>query len=334
MRPVLLIGDEGYIGNIISLNLLKEGYSVCSNDNLLYKNHNCVLNKIIHKNNNLIFGNIINKNLFEDEIIKADAIVLLAGLVGYPITKAFSKAALLINDFGIKNVINLCFKHQIDKFIFISNCSNYGLVKPAETANEDFSLNPLSLYANSKIKAEKYILALKEKMKMHPTILCFATAFGLSPSMKFDLTINQFNRELVNGNTLLVYDPMTWRPYCHMQDFSYFIQKVIEAPSKDSSFQVFNVEERKNNATKQMILDSILQRFLNGKVKYVEKGNQAKNYKVNFEKVNKTFGFEPKSSTEDGIDELTQLINNDVFDIVEKNLDFFGNYKTNYEDLD
>ena len=83
-----------------------------------------------------------------------------------------------------------------------------------------------------------------------------------------------------------------------------------------------------------MIVDAILKRFPNGKVKYVEKGTQARNYKVNFEKVNKTFGFEPKFSFEDGIDTLIQLINNNVFDIVEQNLDFFGNYKINYEDLD
>ena len=112
-------------------------------------------------------------------------------------------------------------------------------------AADESSLNPLSSYAKSKVSAEKYILSLKNKTKMHPTILRFATAFGLSPRMRFDLTINQFTRELAKGNTLVVYDPTTWRPYCHVQDFSYLIQKVIEAPTKDSSFQVFNVGGRK-----------------------------------------------------------------------------------------
>ena len=333
MRSVLLIGGEGYIGNIVSLNLLKEGYRVLSYDNLLYKNHNCVLNKITFKNYNFIFGDILNKNLLEAEIIKADAVVLLAGLVGDPITSAYPKAASLINDLGIENVINLCSKHQIDKFIFISTCSNYGLVKSDETANEDFPLNPLSLYAKSKVKAEKYILSLKEKTKMHPTILRFATAFGLSPRMRFDLTINEFTRDLAIGKELLVYDAKTWRPYCHVQDFSSLIQLVIEAPTKDSSFQVFNVGGMRNNATKQMIVNFILDRFPNGKVKYLQKGNETRNYKVNFGKVKKVFGFEPKFSIEDGIDELIQLINKNVFDIVEKNLDFFGNYKVDCKDL-
>lgn len=334
MRSVLLIGGEGYIGNVVSLHLLKKGYRVCSYDNLLYKNHNCVLNKITHKNYNFIFGDILNKALLEAEIIKADVVVLLAGLVGDPITKTFPKVASLVNDVGVKNVISLCSKHVIGKFIFISTCSNYGLIKSNDAADEEFPLNPLSSYAKSKVSAEKYILSLKNKTKMHPTILRFATAFGLSPRMRFDLTINQFTRELSKGNTLLVYDPTTWRPYCHVQDFSYLIQKVIEASTKDSSFQVFNVGGRKNNATKQMIVNSILKRYPNGKVKYVEKGGQARNYKVNFEKVNKTFGFEPKFSIEDGIDELIRLINNNVFDIVEQNLDFFGNYKIDNEDLD
>ena len=70
------------------------------------------MNKITHKNYNFIFGDILNKNLLEAEIIKADAVVLLAGLLEI-ITSAFPKAASLINDFGIKNVINLCSKHQM-----------------------------------------------------------------------------------------------------------------------------------------------------------------------------------------------------------------------------
>ena len=333
MSSVLLIGGEGYIGNIVSLNLLKEGYKVCSYDNLLYKNNNCVLYKITSNNYNFVYGDILDSYPLENEIIKADAVVLLAGLVGDPITKSFPKAASLINDLGVRNVINLCSKHQIEKFIFISTCSNYGLINSDKTADENFPLNPLSLYAKSKVTAEKYILSLKDKTKMHPTILRFATAFGLSPRMRFDLTINEFTRDIANGKELQVYDAKTWRPYCHVQDFAFLIQKVIEAPVRDSSFQVFNVGGKKNNATKQMIVNFIMNRFPNGKVKYLEKRNQTRNYKVNFGKVKQVFGFEPKFSIEDGIDELIQLINKNVFDIVDQNLDFFGNYTIDYKDL-
>ncbi len=333
MVSVLLIGGEGYIGNIVGANLLEEGYKVCSFDNLLYNNHNCILHKIENKNYNFVFGDMLNEKILKNEIQKADVVVLLAGLVGDPITKRYPIESSIINDKGVKKVIDLCSKLGTEKFIFISTCSNYGLIESGEMADENFQLNPLSSYAKSKVEAEKYILSLKEKTRMNPTILRFATAFGLSPRMRFDLTISEFTRELSIGKELIVYDSKTWRPYCHVQDFSRLIKKVIDAPNNKTSFQVFNAGGEKNNATKQMIVDLIISRTPKGKVKYEERGSDTRNYKVNFAKVKRILNFEPRFSIENGIDELISLINKKVFDKVEQNMKFFGNYKIDYKDL-
>jgi nucleoside-diphosphate-sugar epimerase len=330
MKNVLLIGGEGYIGNIVAQNLMSNGSIVTSYDNLMYNNHQCVLNKIQLDNCNFIYGDMQNKKRLESVIENSDAVVLLAGLVGDPITKKYPEESALINDQGVKNVIDLCAKYNVENFIFISTCSNYGLIENNELADENYKLNPLSLYAKSKVNAEKYILSLKDKTNMHPTILRFATAFGLSSRMRFDLTVSEFTRELAMSKELLVYDAHTWRPYCHVQDFSRLIQMVLEAPKEKVAFEVFNAGGDVNNATKQMIVDMILNKIPDGKVKYQKYGSDPRNYRVNFNKVKTVLGFEPKYNIQDGINELVEAIDNHVFDHVDENRNFHGNYEINY----
>lgn len=331
MKKILIVGGEGYIGNVVAQNLLDEGYTIVSYDNLLYNNNHCVLHKIQNPNYQFIYGDMLDTDYLSEIMSGVDCVVLLAGLVGDPITKKYPNESAAINDIGVKNVIDLCADKNINKFIFVSTCSNYGLIKDNELANEEFELNPLSLYAKSKVNAEKHILSLKGKTEMSPTILRFATAFGLSPRMRFDLTVSEFTRDLALGNDLLVYDADTWRPYCHVEDFARLIQMVLEASNEKVSFEVFNAGGDVNNATKQMIVDSILKRIPNGKVKYQEHGSDPRNYRVSFQKVKDVLGFEPSFTVDDGIDELVRAIENHIFDKVEENINFHGNYEIHYQ---
>jgi len=198
MKNTLIIGGEGYIGSVLTQSLIQNGYFVRSLDLLLYQNKNFVLSK---KNNNYIFihGDMIDSDVLFKEIENVNSVILLAGLVGDPITKKYPKESAIINDDGIKKVIDCCAENNTQKFVFVSTCSNYGLIKNEELANENHELSPLSLYAKSKVNAENYILSLKDKTDMNPTIMRFATAFGLSPRMRFDLTVSEFTRELALG---------------------------------------------------------------------------------------------------------------------------------------
>ena len=328
MNKVLLIGGEGYIGKVARNSLINEGYHVTSYDLLLYQNG---MNIDISSNSrySFIHGDILDVELLENSLNKVDAVVLLAGLVGDPITKKYPNESAKINDNGVKVVIDKCVEKNIEKLIFISTCSNYGLIKDNELADEEFELSPLSLYAKSKVKAEKYILSLKGKVDLNPTILRFATAFGLSPRMRFDLTISEFTRSLAMGNDLLVYDAETWRPYCHVQDFARLIHIVLKAPKEKVAFEVFNAGGDVNNATKQMIVNKILSKIPNGNVKYQEHGSDPRNYRVDFKKVKAILGFEPKYTIQDGIDELVAAIDSHVFDHVDENRNFHGNYEIN-----
>ena len=135
----------------------------------------------------------------EKLIVGFDVVILLAGLVGDPITKKYPIQSRKINDLGVKKVVDLCAVNNIKKLIYISTCSNYGFINNNELASEEHLLNPLSIYAKSKVSAENYILSLKGHTGMNPIILRFATAFGLSPRMRFDLTVNEFTRDIAIG---------------------------------------------------------------------------------------------------------------------------------------
>ncbi len=277
-----------------------------------------------------MYGDIVDPGFIGKALDGVECVIVLSGLVGDPITKKYPEKSVLINDQGVKNIIDRCAELNIDKFIFVSTCSNYGLIESDDLADEEYTLNPLSLYAKSKVNAERYILSLKGKTDMNPTILRFATAFGLSPRMRFDLTVSEFTRDLAMGKELLVYDAHTWRPYCHVQDFAYLIQMVIEAQTETVSFEIFNAGGNVNNATKQMIVDAILDKIPDGKVHYQDHGSDPRNYRVSFEKVKSVLGFEPEYTIHDGIDELIEAIRNHVFDHVDKNKNFFGNYEIEY----
>ena len=309
---------------------MKKGYGIRSLDLFLYNNNECVLNYLGDPNYEFMYGDIVDPGFIGKVLDGVECVIVLSGLVGDPITKKYLEESALINDQGVKNVIDLCAKKNIEKLIFISTCSNYGLIESDDLADEEYMLNPLSLYATSKVNAERHILSLKGKTGMNPTILRFATAFGLSPRMRFDLTVSEFTRDLAMGKELLVYDAHTWRPYCHVQDFARLIQMVIEAPTEKVSFEVLNAGGDINNATKQMIVDAILEKIPDGKVHYQDHGSDPRNYRVSFEKVKSVLGFEPKYTIQDGIEELIEAINNHVFDNVDENSNFFGNYKINY----
>jgi nucleoside-diphosphate-sugar epimerase len=253
--------------------------------------------------------------------------VILAGLVGDPITKKYPESSQAINLDGILQVTRSLNGRGLNRVIFISTCSNYGLIESGVAADETFELNPLSLYAEAKVAVERELLSLQGQVDFHATILRFATAFGLSPRMRFDLTVNEFTREMFLGRELLVYDAETWRPYCHVQDFSRVVDQVLLAPVEQVSFEVFNAGGECNNFNKQSIVDEILRHLPDAPVKYKEKGSDPRNYKVNFSKIRNVLGFKPEYTVSDGVVALISALQQNIFSRVEEQRNFYHNYE-------
>jgi nucleoside-diphosphate-sugar epimerase len=330
MKNVLLIGGAGYVGTVITSHFLKLGYKVRVLDNFVYENQNSIQPYLGDENYEIIKGDLgdVNKLKLASEGI--ENVVILGGLVGDPITKKYPEASGKINEIGIKECINFFDDKKIQKLILISTCSNYGLIGEEELADENFELNPLSLYAKAKVAAELHLMSKKGKVNYSGTVLRFATAFGLSSRMRFDLSVSEFVRDLYFGEELLVFDEHTWRPYCHVRDFAILIDKVISAEKEKIYFEVFNAGGERNNFTKKMIVDVIKEYLPDAKIKFGSNGSDPRNYKVSFKKAKETLAFEPKYTIKDGIEELISAFQLGVYSDSLSNKNKYGNYIISY----
>ena len=196
MKNILLIGGAGYIGSVITEKLISDGNNVRNLDNLLFDNKFSITKYIKSKNYEFIQGDLCSDDDLKKAIEGITDVIILAGIVGDPLSKKYPKETDQINEKGIKNCLNFLNKHRLDKVIFVSTCSNYGVINDDEIADENHKLNPISLYAKSKVNIENFILSKKKEFNFSPVILRFSTAFGLSPRMRFDLTVNEFTMEL------------------------------------------------------------------------------------------------------------------------------------------
>ncbi len=329
-RRVLVFGAGGYIGPVVTEHLLELGYGVRTLDLFLYPTRSVLEDFSGNPGFDLVPGDHCDRPLVEKALEGVTDVVVLSGLVGDPITKKYPDASKKINDEGMRALIGLFKDRGLDRVIFVSTCSNYGLIKDGELAAEDFELNPLSPNAKAKVAMEQELLGLKGKVDFRPVVLRFATAFGLAPRMRFDLTVSQFTRDMALCRDMLVYDAQTWRPYCHVKDFGEVIQRVLEAPESDVAFEVFNAGGDVNNFTKQMIVDAILESTPDAKVEYQEHGEDPRNYRVDFTKIRDRLGFEPKYTVSDGIAELIGALKQGQFADVDDNPNFYGNYEIDY----
>lgn len=330
MKNILLIGGAGYVGTVITSHFLKLGYKVKALDNFVYKNQESIQAYLGDENYEFIAGDLGDENSLKNASKGIDNVVILAGLVGDPITKKYPDESYKINEVGVQTCIDFFDNENIKKMILISTCSNYGLIIENELADENFELNPLSLYAKAKVAAELHLMSKKGNVGYTGTVLRFATAFGLSPRMRFDLSVSEFVRDLYFGEELLVFDEHTWRPYCHVRDFARLIEKVINADNEKVNFEVFNAGGEVNNFTKKMIVDTIKEYLPEAKIKYGENGSDPRNYKVSFKKAKEILGFEPKFTVKDGIEELIKAFELGVYNDSLENKNKYGNYIIKY----
>ena len=329
MKNILLIGGAGYVGTVVTSHFLKQGYKVTVLDNFVYDNQFSIIPYVGDPNYKIVYGDMGDSKVLDSVSKDITDVIILSGLVGDPITKKYPKESEAINEIAVKNCMDYFNGKGLGKLVFISTCSNYGLIKDDELADENFELSPLSLYAKAKVANEKYLMSKKTEVDYTGVVLRFATAFGLSPRMRFDLSISEFVRDMFFGQDLEVYDKDTWRPYCHVRDFARLLDIVINSEREKVNFEVFNAGGNVNNATKQMLIDEILQRVPSANVSYSENGSDPRNYRVTFEKVKTVLGFEPKYTVKDGVDELVDALEIGLYEDSVTNKNRYGNYKLN-----
>jgi nucleoside-diphosphate-sugar epimerase len=326
-RRIVVIGGAGYIGSVLVRKLLAGPNHVVVLDNLMYDNGSSVAGLLELPNFRFVHGDLCHAPALDDALRGATDVVLLASLVGDPMCKKFPEMAKRVNLEGAARLIDGLVGKGIHRLLFLSTCSNYGLREDDTYATELSDLNPKSLYAETKVAVEQHIMENRDRFDFCPTILRAATAYGISERMRFDLTVSEFTRILALGRDLLVYDENTWRPYCHVQDISSAIVKVLDSACEDVCGEIFNVGSTEENYTKKMIVDIITSHAQAGKVEYKQGGFDPRNYRVSFDKIAARLGFTNRYRVKTSIPRLIQAVQSGLFSDVESRTWFYGNYE-------
>jgi nucleoside-diphosphate-sugar epimerase len=310
---ILITGGAGYVGSVLARLLLARGHRVRVLDSLLHGGS--PLLGLYAADGFEFFKGDVRSDADVDAALSSgiDAVVHLAAIVGDPACARQPETAREVNVAGSLRLLHASRACGVKKFIFASTCSNYGrMPDPSFAATEESPLRPVSLYAETKVLVEQTILE-QFRGDMTVTLMRFATVFGASPRMRFDLTVNEFTRDLLLKGRLEVYGEQFWRPYIHVADAARGIQTALEADGKIVSGKVFNVGDSQQNYTKRHIVEMVRERV--GReidVSYCHKNEDPRDYRVGFEKINRELGFTTRRTVAAGIEEIIGLLRQDV----------------------
>jgi nucleoside-diphosphate-sugar epimerase len=303
---VLVTGGAGYVGSIVVDELLARDYSVRVLDALVHGSVPSLLLPWGNSKFEFVRGDVRDDDLRPRVLKDVDAVVHLAAIVGDPACSRQPELAREVNQDATKALLADARSAGVERFIFASTCSNYGKMDGDGYADEDFELRPVSLYAETKVAAEREVLRMNGSLA--PTCLRFATVYGTSPRMRFDLTVNEFTADLALKNELLVFGEQFWRPYVHVRDAARAIVQVLGAPHYTVAREVFNVGDTQENYRKLDLVEILRERFPDAEIEFVHKDEDPRDYRVSFDKFARQIGFKARRSVEQGIDEILALV--------------------------
>ena len=302
-KPLVLVtGGAGYVGSTLIRDLLARGYRVRCLDLLIYGGK-ALVGFVNHSDFRLIKGDIRDKKAVEDAMDGAFAVIHLAAIVGDLPCQAAPKSAFQINFIGTQIVVEAAKQKGVRRFIFASTCSNYGVSDTSKPADEQRELNPVSLYAETKIDCEKYLMSTAG-IDFHPTSLRYGTAFGISFRTRFDLLVNSFAYEAFKKREIMVFAANTWRPYVHVADMSEIMLRVLEGDEAKVGGAIFNAGATTQNHRKEEVVRMMCDELPDLKAHFADNVDDPRNYRVDCTKLERTIGFVPTKTVRDGVREL------------------------------
>jgi nucleoside-diphosphate-sugar epimerase len=317
MKHILITGGAGYIGSILTSELLRQNYQVTVADNLLFGGESLV-SFLHHPNFHFVKTDVTEKRAIKDalkpEWQKPDAVIHLAAIVGFPACQAVGKqVAWKYNVEATKMVFEQAADLGVERFVFASTYSNYGLSEDGKPVTEESPLNPQSLYAETKIAAEEYLLSQKDSA-CAPLLFRFATLYGISPRTRFDLIVNQFVLEAFTKRALIIYQRGYSRSFVHIRDVARGVIMGLEAERATIQGQVFNLGTDSGNYSKDDIIKLILKRLPQTTVEYKDLtfGGDMRDITVSFAKIKNTLGFETTLDVNDGVREVLFALKNGI----------------------
>jgi nucleoside-diphosphate-sugar epimerase len=296
---VLVVGGAGYIGSLLVERLLEKGFRVRVLDSLLYGDEPLrpVRN---HPDFELIVGDCRNIQDVVRAVRGVESVIHLAAIVGDPACEQDQGSALETNYAATRMLIEIAKGHGVSRLLFASSCSVYGATDIE--MDENAAVQPISMYGQTKVDSERALLDARSDT-FHPTVLRFATVFGLGYRPRFDLVVNLLTAKARQEGVITIYNGEQWRPFVHVRDLVDATVRVLEAPVRLVSGEVFNVGDTRLNHTLAEVADVIRDVFPNVRVEHVDNADR-RNYRVNFNKLVSRTGFRARYTLRDGVEEI------------------------------
>jgi nucleoside-diphosphate-sugar epimerase len=311
----VVTGGSGYIGALLVEELSEAGREVRVLDSLLHGQEDIAAEQE-RAGVQVIRGDVRDADARGRALEGAEAVVHLAAIVGDPACARDPAVSEEVNVQATRALVADAQAAGVQRLVFASTCSNYGrMADPAVPITEEGELRPVSLYAEQKVGMEQLILASASDGSngTQPTCLRFATVYGVGRRMRFDLTVNEFTRELWADRDLEVFGEQFWRPYIHVRDAARAVRTVLEAPTEKVASRVFNAGRPGENYRKLDLVEEIGKQIPTGRVSYVRRDEDPRDYKVSFDRIRAELGFETLMTVPDGITEIIAALEEKQF---------------------
>lgn len=311
IKKIIITGGGGYIGSVLSKELLNNGHKVKCIDRF-YFGFEPIQEFISNENYSYLQKDI--RFVDQNDLFGYDVVMDLAGISNDPASDLNPTLTRKINHKGSVNIAKMAKKAKVPRYILASSCSIYG-TSDGEKLFEDSDQNPVSLYAKTKVLAEKDIGGLADE-EFCVTYLRLATVFGLSPRMRFDLIVNIMTMyAFTKGRILITGGGKQWRPLVHVKDVAGAFTLVMNADPTIVNRNAYNIGTNNQNyqvATVGRIIQQSLP--IPVEIEIVPDDEDKRNYNVAFDKAQKVLGFKTNYKIEDGVKEILNAITSGKID--------------------
>jgi nucleoside-diphosphate-sugar epimerase len=307
LGPILIIGGAGYIGSVMTRELLQAGYRVRVLDQLLFGAAG-VRALAGHPRFELQAGDLRDSGDLRKAASGVQAVIHLGAIVGDLACRSSELAAWQINYEATTSILRVCRDAGASRLLFASTCSVYGTTD--SLVDEESPLKPLSLYAVTKAASESLLLASVSRC-FHPTVLRLGTAFGWSPRPRFDLVVNLLAAKAFWGHEVEILNPAQWRPFVHVRDVARAFLLALQSPPSAVSGQIFNVGSACMTHPLSALRGAILESAPGTRVRYGTHPDQ-RDYRVCFRRIQRVLGFECHTSLAEGIREIHRHLKLDL----------------------
>jgi nucleoside-diphosphate-sugar epimerase len=303
-RMVLVIGGAGYIGSSLLPKLLARGYRVRLLDLMIFGD-DPVREILEHPNLEVRTGDFRHVEQVAEALHGVNAVVHLGAIVGDPACNLDEDLTIDVNLTATRMIAELAKAAGVERFVFASTCSVYGACD--EMLDERSMVKPLSLYGHTKLASEKVLLNMACD-RFRPTIVRFATIYGLSGRTRFDLVVNLLAAKAKMEGKITVFGGDQWRPFVHVDDAAEAVAMILDAPRAVVGGEVFNVGSNEQNYTIAKVGELVHEAVFTAELIVTNNDSDHRNYRVNFSKIQNMLGFEPRWTVQGGIRQVLDAI--------------------------